>query len=198
MSALLAVLLLAAFSLVRQYQPLVTGPVFAVLVLLAAHWSGLSWTAIGLSWRGGLWALGCLLLTGLVYTVALLIPRTRRLFRDPRYQVGPGRAFFTALIAVPLSTVAVEEAAFRGALWPIAWATPVLFGLWHVLPGSRTNAAAPSRWATFAFTFAAGVVFAVLRHFSGGLLAPFVLHWAVNGLGVLASALAPRLSRPTS
>jgi CAAX protease family protein len=198
MLPLLTVLLLAAFAVVRHYQPLVMGPIFTVLVLLVAHWSGLSWTAIGLSRRGGDWALGGLLLTALVYAVALLIPRTRRLFRDPRYQAGPVRALATALIAVPLSTVAVEEAAFRGALWPVSWATPVLFGLWHVLPGGRSNAAAPSRWATFGFTLAAGVVFALVRHFSGGLLAPFVLHWAVNGLGVLASAVAPRFSRPAS
>jgi uncharacterized protein len=179
------VLLLAVFYVVRRYQPLVMGPLFAVLIILVAR--------LHIGFAGVWWALGCLLLTLLVYAAALLF--FRGLFRDPRYEVGLGRAIYTALVAVPLSTVAVEEAAFRGALWPIAWATPVLFGLWHVLPGSRTNAAAPSRWATFGFTFAAGVVFALLRHFSGGLLAPFVLHWAVNGLGVVAGALAARLNR---
>jgi hypothetical protein len=133
-------------------------------------------------------------LTAAVYAAALLIPATRRLFRDPRYDVSLGRAVLTALVAVPLATVAVEEAAFRGALWPIWWATPILFGLWHVVPGSRTNAAASGRWATFAFTASAGVVLALLRHFSGGLLAPFVVHWAVNGFGVVASSFAFRRS----
>ncbi|MFI6077781.1 CPBP family intramembrane glutamic endopeptidase [Actinoplanes sp. NPDC051343] len=175
----LTAVLLVAFFLVRGRAPLITGPVFAVLFLM-----------IGGCPVGGVgWAAGCLVLTVLGYAAALLIPFTRRLFRDPRYRMPLGRALYTALIAVPLSTVAVEEAAFRGALWPVAWATPLLFGLWHVLPGTRANAAAPNRWATFAFTFAAGVVFALLRHFSGGLLAPFVLHWAANGLGVVASSL---------
>ena len=41
-----------------------------------------------------------------------------------------------------------------------------------------------------AFTTGAGVVFAVLRHESGSLLAPFLLHWATNGLGILAAAWA--------
>lgn len=180
MRLVLTVALLAAFFLLRRRAPLILGPVFAVAFLL-----------IGGCPIGGVgWAAGCLALAVLGYAVALLIPATRRLFRDPRYQVPLGRALFTALIAVPLSTVAVEEAAFRGALWPVAWATPVLFGLWHVLPGARTNAAASSRWATFGFMLGAGVVLALLRHFSGGLLAPFVLHWAANGLGVVATSLA--------
>jgi uncharacterized protein len=156
-------------------------------MLSAARWSGRSWTEIGLTTRGAGWAAAALALTVLVYGVAALIPATRRLFRDPRYDVSPGRALYTTLIAVPLATAAVEEAAFRGALWPLSWATPLLFGLWHVLPGRRTNAAAPSRWVTFLVTTVGGVVFALLRAWSGGLLAPFVLHWGVDGLGVVVS-----------
>lgn len=197
---LLTVLLLAAFLLVRRREPpnwqVLTGPLFAALILLVARWSTRSWTEVGLSFRGA-GRVGALVgLSALAYALALLIPATRRAFRDDRYRLGPGRALFTVLVAVPLATVAVEEAAFRGALWVVApWATPLLFGLWHVLPGSRTNAAVAGRWAlfaTFAFTTAAGVLLALLRHASGGLLAPFVLHWAVNGFGVLAGALAAR------
>ena len=78
----------------------------------------------------------------------------------------------------------------------------MLFGLWHVLPaadGARANAegepvgrAAVARQvvATVAFTTGAGVVFAVLRQESGSLVAPFLLHWATNGLGILAAAWA--------
>jgi membrane protease YdiL (CAAX protease family) len=39
-----------------------------------------------------------------------------------------------------------------------------------------------------AFTGLAGVVFCELRRRSGSLLAPAGLHWATNGLGVLAAA----------
>jgi membrane protease YdiL (CAAX protease family) len=199
MALVLTVLLLATFFLVRRREPpnwqLLTGPVFAALILLVARWSGRSWAEIGLSLRGAGWVGVLAGLTALAYALALLIPVTRRAFRDERYRLGPGRALFTVLVAVPLATVAVEEAAFRGALWVAPWATPILFGLWHILPGSRTNAAVAGRWAllaTFAVTAAAGVLLALLRHASGGLLAPFALHWAVNGFGVLAGALAAR------
>ncbi len=100
----------------------------------------------------------------------------------------------------------------HGALWAAA-VTSLLFGLWHVLPavdGARANAAgadaAGGRGAgtrpvppgilarqvvgTVVFTAVAGVVFAVLRQQSGSLVAPFLLHWATNGLGILAAAWA--------
>ncbi len=41
---------------------------------------------------------------------------------------------------------------------------------------------------TVLFTGLAGVVFCELRRRSGSLLASAGLHWATNGLGVLASA----------
>lgn len=93
-----------------------------------------------------------------------------------------------------------------------------LFGVWHVLPATalaRTHtslqgrpaqgrsaegrsaeghaSAGPRRMtitvlATMAFTTLAGIVFAELRRRSGSLLAPIGLHWATNGLGVLAAA----------
>jgi membrane protease YdiL (CAAX protease family) len=42
--------------------------------------------------------------------------------------------------------------------------------------------------ATVTFTALAGIVFAELRRRSGSLVAPIGLHWATNGLGVLAAA----------
>ena len=41
---------------------------------------------------------------------------------------------------------------------------------------------------TVAFTALSGVVFCELRRRSGSLLAPASLHWAANGLSLLASA----------
>jgi membrane protease YdiL (CAAX protease family) len=109
--------------------------------------------------------------------------------------------------------VLLEEVAFRGVLWGLlrrargtvtaTVASSLLFGLWHVLPslglasanaavggvvGSGRPAQAVTVLATMAFTAAAGVVFCELRRRSGSLLAPAGLHWAVNGLSVLASA----------
>jgi membrane protease YdiL (CAAX protease family) len=48
---------------------------------------------------------------------------------------------------------------------------------------------------TVAFTTVAGVVFSGLRHASGSLVAPAGVHWATNGLGVLAAARVWAISR---
>jgi membrane protease YdiL (CAAX protease family) len=76
------------------------------------------------------------------------------------------------------------------------------FGLWYVLPSSvwpwttsdrnrgrkGTSGEAISVLGTVLFTGLAGVVFCELRRRSGSLLASAGLHWATNGLGVLAAA----------
>ena len=198
-----------------RWQP-VTGPVFAVLLLLVGRSAGLSWEQLGLGAGsvapGLLWGGVAVGLVAGAYAIGLSLPATRRLFLDARHRVGAARAARRARLAVPLGVVVLEEVAFRGVLWGLvevehgaAWATAVssvLFGLWHVLPavdGARANAegepvgrgaVARQVVATVAFTTGAGVVFAVLRQESGSLLAPFLLHWATNGLGILAAAWA--------
>ncbi len=54
--------------------------------------------------------------------------------------------------------------------------------------GKGTSGQVISVLGTVAFTGLAGVVFCELRRRSGSLLASAGLHWAVNGLGVLAAA----------
>jgi membrane protease YdiL (CAAX protease family) len=84
----------------------------------------------------------------------------------------------------------------------------VLFGAWHVLPavdGVRATSDRDEPMArgalirqvagTVVFTTVAGLVFALLRQRSGSLIAPFLLHWATNGLGILAAAWAWRARR---
>jgi uncharacterized protein len=203
---------------------LVTGPLAAAALLLVGRSAGLSWAELGLArdalvrgvWYGAVAAV----LVAVGYGIALAIPATRGAFRDSRYQVGAGSALYTAVVAVPLTTVVFEEVAFRGVLWGLlahdhgtSWATglsSVLFGLWHVLPAlaaARTNAALRAGGpdsrrrllvtvlGTVAFTIVAGVVFAELRGRSDSLLAPIGLHWATNGLGVLAAARVWAISR---
>lgn len=206
----------------RSAHP-VTGPVAAALLLVVARAVGLSWEELGLGrealTRGGWCGAVAAGLVGAGYVVAVAIPSTRRLFRDTRYRVGPRSALYLAFLAVPLGTVVFEEVAFRGVLWGLldvehgsVWATAVsslLFGLWHVLPAldlARTSTALKEGTAsdrrvvlavlgTVAFTTAAGVLFALMRWHTGSLLAPALLHWATNGLGVLASARVWALSR---
>jgi membrane protease YdiL (CAAX protease family) len=196
---------------------LVTGPLAALLLLFVARWAGLTWPELGLGQqtllRGAQVALAAVLAVGLVYSAGVAIPFTRSAFRDTRYRLGLRAALHTSLVVVPLGTVLFEEVAFRSVLWGLlardfgvsaaTVASACLFGLWHVLPAidlARTHTSVRGRsvaggrrvaitvLATIAFTTIAGIVFAELRRRSGSLVAPMGLHWATNGLGVLAAA----------
>lgn len=187
------------------------GPVAAIALLLIGRASGLSWAELGLGGgdalvKGLRYAGAAAALVAVAYGIGLLIPATRRAFLDSRYRLGAGAALYTALVAVPLATVVFEEVAFRGVLWGLIahdrnalWATVVssaLFGLWHVAPGRDPGRRPLLRTlGTVAFTALAGLVLAGLRQAGGGLPAPIGLHWAANGLGVLASAAAWTISR---
>lgn len=194
-----------------------TGPLAALVLLLVARWAGLSWPELGLGheawWQGAQVAVVSFVSVAIVYAVAVAIPATRGAFRDTRYRLGLRAALSMSLVAIPLGTVLFEEVAFRSVLWgllardfgvPAATAgSAILFGLWHVLPAldlARTHtsvrggATAGGRrvgltvLATIVFTTIAGIVFAELRRRSGSLVAPIGLHWATNGLAVLAAA----------
>ena len=199
------------------HATLVAGPVCAVGLPLIGRTAGLSWNDMGLgrgTWRPGLrWAGAEAGAVAVVIAAGAALPLTRNAFRDTRYHLSLGGALLDSLVLIPVGTVLLEEVAFRGVLWGLlrrargtATATVVsslLFGLWHALPslglasanqaisgtvGSGRSAEAVTVLATMGFTALAGVVFCELRRRSGSLLAPAGLHWAVNGLAVLASA----------
>jgi membrane protease YdiL (CAAX protease family) len=166
-------------------QP-ITGPAAAALLIAV---SGLTSSQAGLTLSGWGYALGGLAVIAIGYAVAIRIPAARRFFRT-----SYPRPWLTALLSVPLATVVVEEVAFRGVLWGLVdrghgpiWATAVtalLFGLWHLAPERP--------WTDAIVTGVSGVVLGLLRAAGGGLVAPALVHWAVDGLGVLAAA---RLAR---
>jgi uncharacterized protein len=199
------------------HASLVVGPVFAAVLLGLARLAGLSWAELGLgpgTWRRGLtWSaviIGCV---AVVYAVGAALPLTRDAFRDTRYHLDWADALLTSFVLIPLGTVLFEEVAFRGVLWGLlrrvrgtvtaTVVSSVLFGIWHVLPslglssdneaigsavGRGRSAQVITVLATVGFTALSGVVFCELRRRSGSLLASASLHWATNGLGVLASA----------
>ena len=200
-----------------RHVHLVSGPLAAGLLLLVGRWAGLSWSELGLGRqelaRGVVAGAVGAAAVAAAYVVAVAIPFARGAFRDTRYRIGPRAALYQSLVVIPLGTVLFEEVAFRGVLWGLLardfgalGATAVsscIFGLWHVLPATdlaRTNTSVQGRaatgrrrvvitvLATIAFTTLAGVVFAEFRRRSGSLVAPVCLHWATNGLGVLAAA----------
>lgn len=200
-----------------EHAALVVGPVTAAGLLLIARRAGLSWADLGLgpgTWRRGLtWAGVIIGAVAVVFAVGAALPLTRNSFRDTRYDLGWGGALLTAFVLIPLGTILLEEVAFRGVLWGLLrrWRGPwvattissLLFGLWHVLSslhlstdnqaigqavGGGRSGQVLSVLGTVLFTAASGVVFCELRRRSGSLLAPAGLHWATNGLGVLASS----------
>jgi len=191
---------------------LVLSPVGAAVLILAARRAGLNRADLGLARadlpRGVKYAAPWTAGSAAVYVGGLAIPTTRGAFLDERYRTG---YLLAAFVLVPISTVLFEEVAFRGVLWAAArevWderrATLLsagLFGLWHVLPSltmARSNPVAAR--GTVALTVAgsvvatgvAGYVFCELRRRSGSLAAPALVHWAINGLGVLAAGVARR------
>jgi membrane protease YdiL (CAAX protease family) len=199
------------------HASLVLGPAGAVWLLLVARRAGLSWRDLGLgpgTWRRGFaWAGALIGAVAVVYAAGAALPLTRNAFRDTRYHLDLGHSLLTAFVLIPVGTVLFEEVAFRGVLWGLVRkgrgaliatvVSSVLFGLWHVLPslglagdnqavgdavGKGTAGQVLSVLGTVLFTGLSGVVFCELRRRSGSLLASAGLHWATNGLGVLASA----------
>jgi len=194
----------------------VTQPVTALLLLVLGRAAGLSWADLGLALPaarvGVLVGLAGAVLVAAGYGLALAVPAARVAFLDTRYHLDVRSTVRTALVVIPLSTVILEETAFRGVLWGLiqADAGPVaativssaLFGLWHVLPAldvvstSTAVASGGGSWrqkvtvvvTTVLGTALAGVLLAELRRRTGSLLAPVAVHWAANGIGVVASA----------
>jgi membrane protease YdiL (CAAX protease family) len=224
--ATVAVLLVGlAFNLAehRLGLPVWVGPAMALGLLGFARLVGLSWSQLGLGrsrlLSGLRWGGAAVLAVALVYAVGLMLPLTRTAFLDARYHLSVPSALFTALVAIPVGTVLVEEVLFRSVLWGFlarhtaAWrvllASSVLFGLWHVLPsiglasanqaiGSAVTGFGPAAAflvvaGTVLFTAAGGVVAGELRRRSGSILASAGMHWATNALGILFGLAAWQL-----
>jgi uncharacterized protein len=212
--ALLAGVQIADRATPASVQPVVSLAAAAAL-LPVARAAGLSWADVGLGGtavrRGLAYALPCVLVVLAGYLVLVALPWTRDLLLDERYRQGTGQALLLALVLVPLRTVVLEEVAFRGVLWALlrrargpGWATAVssaVFGLWHVpaalafadargYAGAGPAGTAGVVAATVVVTAAAGVLLCELRRRSGSLAPAVALHWAANGFGALAAAMA--------
>lgn len=199
-------------------------PVAVVGLLAFARWSGLSWAQLGLSggrWRSGaVWGLGAVAVVAAIYVVGMLLPATRTAFLDSRTHMRVSSALMSALVVIPVTTVLLEEVAFRSVLWGMLsrhagavrtlLLSSALFGLWHLLPAFHVQAmnrgvgAAAGRaggaatllvvLGTVALTAAGGLIAGELRRRSGSLFASVGMHWATNGLGVLFGVFAWRLA----
>ena len=142
-----------------------------------------------------------------------LLPWTRSYFADDRFiGVTGAEVLYEAVARIPLGTAIGEEIIFRGVLLGLflrrfnvlgaVVATSVVFGLWHILPtlnSLETNPAgdvlatpagiSAAVAGAVLSTAVAGVVFAMLRFRATSVVAPIVLHIAINSSAYLAGWL---------
>jgi uncharacterized protein len=128
------------------------------------------------------------------------IPFTRPFFDDERVAAGGDVAtlLHEALLAIPIGTVVFEEVAFRGVLLALlarrlsmrgaVVVSSVLFGLWHIRPtlgaaeANDLGGLATTGVVLLAVvaTTVAGGIFCALRLHSGHVVAPVLVHLAIN------------------
>ncbi len=177
----------------RWYVPVNLATAGGVVALAGLGRSGLAIGSVAVGVAGALVVL-------LAVTLLAVVPRTRRLLSDQRMAGVDARGTaWRALVRIPLGTVVLEEVAFRGVL--PALVSPAgaagLFGLWHIVPAAKTfdvngvaRSARARRWAVAgavaASAMAGGVLWAI-GVAAGGLLAPALVHAAVNSGATVAS-----------
>jgi membrane protease YdiL (CAAX protease family) len=180
--------------------------------MCVARFAGLSAEDVGLGRdrvvAGVRWGAVVGAAAALAIAAAALVPGLRSFFEDDRYMGATGaEVLFETLVRIPLGTALFEELLFRGVVLGLllrqvrptvaVGVSSVLFGLWHVaaaLGFADANAAVPDGGAgsaatvlvTVAVTGGAGAVLAWLRIRSGSVLAPAIVHAAVNSSAVLA------------
>ncbi|GGG23228.1 hypothetical protein GCM10007304_41280 [Rhodococcoides trifolii] len=118
------------------------------------------------------------------YAVVGAVPALRTRF------VGPPEdaPLEWVLFRIPVGTVVTEELIFRSVLHSLSRSTfgprwspafdSIVFGLWH---WRVANGSLPA----IAFTGASALVFDGLRQRGGGVVAPAMFHYAVNGGGAV-------------
>lgn len=151
-------------------------------------------------WRSGVrWGLGASAPVALGYSLVAAVPSLRA-------RVGAlapeEDAAQWLLLRIPLGTVVCEELIFRSALHEASVdafgvrggiaASSIVFGLWHIPVARGTGVLGPV--PTLVATGLGGALFAWLRHRSGSVVAPALLHYALNAGGAGLRVLAARSS----
>lgn len=164
------------------------------------------------------------LATGAIFLVTFAVsflPFLRHIFLGESFANARIRTvFFEAGFRIPLGTALVEEILFRGVLLGILMQSyspltatiiaAVVFGLWHIVPSINSiesNNAVQERMRKKSLhtagsvlgivivTTLAGLFFGWLRIISGTILTTWLVHWAINSSGAVASAAQGALYR---
>ncbi len=186
-------------------------PLLAIALYFLYSYFGLSREDIGASkistkaitWSAAIFGL-ILTFLGLVYFV---VPDV---LLDERYNQSLAKTLISMVIVLPITTVLLEELAFRGVLLGYLLKSSsktgallissVLFGLWHVMSSRYVQVDSflfidypPQLLISLVIVFvtgAAGWVFSMLRLKTGSILVPIVAHWSFNAFGMLFAWLA--------
>jgi len=223
--AALIVINIANNRVAPQAHYLLWSFVGSVVLLAIGLLDGNDFTDMGLGFSyllpGLIWAGISIAAVTLVYLIGSVFKKTREAFADQRIgSLSGGRLLFQSMVEVPLGTVLLEEIAFRAVLFSMLARrfdlitaiviSSILFGLWHILPsiGSHVNNPALGGvvgsgrrghilavLASVLTTTVAGVLFTLMRIFSGSVIAPMGFHWATNGLGYAFSWILLRSRR---
>lgn len=192
---------------------------WTVAFLTFSQFAGLSLADMGLAnWHTGLlWAAACIGIVAIAMFAGAQVPRLHPLFADERaIRVSGAEVAVKSLIEVPMGTVLLEEVVFRSVLLGLltveygmvvgVLGSSFLFGLWHILPslemhdshsltsqlGTGWRSKLMTVLGTVLATGAAGIGFAMLVVWSGSVLAPVGLHWAMNSIGSVAAWFVAR------
>lgn len=183
--------------------------VAGLLLFLARH-AGLSWDDLGLARpslaRGLLIGLGAALLIALVIGFGLVVPPVEEALEDETVRLASHfDRWFVPLLRIPLGTAVFEEIVFRSVLlgalllsigtWRAIALSSLVFGLWHILPAWETAdsgvvGTVGAVAATVFITSIGGALFAVLRTWSGSVVAPILAHTATNSFTYAAALVA--------
>jgi membrane protease YdiL (CAAX protease family) len=209
---LLLILFLASylFSIVSGYNKVIALIAAYVTLISFAMLVNLNWDSLGLSKdnisKGLTFAIP--FITIIVISAIAIFLINPEIFKDERYNQTHTFILYTVLFTLPIFTVLLEELAFRGVLFGVLHTlvsqniavliSSLSFGIWHVFSaGAISTSALPDSVPKIAIvvviilaTTLAGVFLTWTRIKSGSLVAPILIHWTINSMGILLSYLA--------
>jgi uncharacterized protein len=207
-----------AFGKLAPWPYIAANLAIAALALALAHQSGVTMEELGLGrdglrrgilWGGGSAVLIVLVVLGGAFVIAQFATSVGNEGADPPGGViATGDVLFKVFIRILFGTAVAEEAIFRGALLAL-WAksrgakeallgSSVAFALWHIGPSIVNQSAEGSSDASIALytalslggTFVGGLILVWLRRRASGIVAPVLVHAAVNGSLVAAGHMS--------
>lgn len=215
---LLATYSVASARLVPRKYYSIANLAAALLAIIYGAWNGLSPGDMGLLASQAFHGLVIGLFIGIPVALLLITSVFHRKLQDifsnkPARHNGRSERMHELLLRIPFGTALSEEIFFRGVLLGLlahhgnivaVAVSAILFGLWHVIPtldtvlendtlttfveGKNVGYGVSVMTAVISTT-TAGIVFGWLRIVSGSLVAPWLVHFCINGAAIAGGYL---------